>query len=47
MKKTLIILLFFLSFSSYAGNNKTDKTKEAKAWEWIKTQPLEFVENKG
>jgi gliding motility-associated-like protein len=47
MKKTLIILLFFLSFSSYAGNNKTDKTKEAKAREWINNQPLEFIENKG
>ncbi len=47
MKNTLIILLFFLSFSSFAGNNKADKTNEAKAREWIKNQPLEFVENKG
>lgn len=47
MKNTLIILLFFLSFTAFAGNNKADKTKEAKAREWIKNQPLEFVENKG
>ena len=39
------MLLF--SFAANAGNNKVDKTKEAKAREWIKNQPLEFVENKG
>jgi hypothetical protein len=31
MKKTLIILLFFLSLTAFAGNNKADKTKEAKS----------------
>ncbi len=47
MKNTLIILLLLLSLAANAVNNKTDKTKEVKAREWIKNQPLEFVENKG
>ena len=47
MKNTLIILLLTFSFAAFAGNNKADRKKEAKAKEWIKNQPLEFIENKG
>lgn len=47
MKNTLIILLLTLSIATFAANNKVDKNKEAKAREWIKNQPLEFIENKG
>ncbi|MCX6230247.1 MAG: SBBP repeat-containing protein [Bacteroidetes bacterium] len=47
MKKIVLILLSLISFTLFAGNNKADKTKEAKVLEMIKNQPLEFIENKG
>lgn len=45
MKLGFIVLFSFLSISLIAGNNDIDKTKQAK--EWLKNQPLAFVENKG
>ena len=45
MKLALLVLFGFLSSAIIAGNNDIDKTKQAK--EWLKNQPLAFVENKG
>ncbi|MEI7662289.1 MAG: SBBP repeat-containing protein [Bacteroidota bacterium] len=47
MKTTFTILFCILSFSLFAGNGKFDRTKEAKAKEWLKNQPLQFIENRG
>ncbi len=47
MKKIVFILLYLISFTLFAGNNKVDKTKEAKVRELMNNQPLEFIENKG
>jgi gliding motility-associated-like protein len=45
MRKIFFILFSLLSFSLLAGNTDIDKTRQAK--EWLKNQPLYFIENKG
>ena len=47
MKTRMIVLFCFLSVALFASNNKIDKTREAKAREWLNNQRLEFTENKG
>ena len=47
MKNLIFIFFCSLSIALFAGNNKPDKAKEAKAKEWLNNQPLEFIENKG
>lgn len=45
MKLAFLVLFSFFSIILIAGNNDIDKTKQAK--EWLKNQPLTFIENKG
>ncbi len=47
MRTRILVLLFLVSFTLFAGNNKADKATEAKAKAWVKNQQLEFIENKG
>ena len=46
---SLSVIIFLLGFSipAKAEKLKTEKTTEAKAKEWVKNKPLEFIENKG
>jgi gliding motility-associated-like protein len=45
MKFIFFVLFSFLVFPLLADNNEVDKTSQAK--EWLKNQPLNFIENKG
>ncbi len=47
MKKLSLVFLCFLSIALFAGNNKIDESKVAKARKWLNNQSLEFIENKG
>jgi len=46
MKQIFLFLFCLLTLSVFAAN-PVDKAKEAKAKEWFRNQPLEFIENKG
>ncbi|MDO9256888.1 MAG: SBBP repeat-containing protein [Bacteroidales bacterium] len=44
--RTIVLVVFsFLTIGLFAGNEPVDKTRQAK--EWLKNQPLSFIENKG
>jgi len=45
MKFIFLVLFSLLTICIFAGNNAVDKTTEAK--DWLKNQPLAFIENKG
>ncbi|MCX6230685.1 MAG: SBBP repeat-containing protein [Bacteroidetes bacterium] len=47
MKLTLLFLYCLISVVLFAGNKTVDIAQQAKAKEWVKNQPLEFIENKG